>query len=576
MSTLDSRYSINGVISTDKTVLQNLEALCSAAGTWLTYDTNDGKWSFVINQAGTSVKSFDNSNIIGAINVSGSGLTELYNSVRVEFPHIDLNDQKDYVSISIPTADLYPNEPNNQLQIQYDIINNPVQAEMLGLIELKQSRVDKVITFTTDYSSLGLKAGDIIDITSTIHGFSAKLFRVVSIVETESDQGLINLNITALEYDSDVYDFTDLTYYIRTNSTGINTIGNIGIPGTPTITAYSVDARPRVVVESTAPTGLVESMELWYSTDVPPAVTIDANRTYTLLKTVTPSVGNVFAYGEQVDFEVDNLSATSFFVKTRGINSGTSGPFSDPSGQVTYTPTQVTDAVGAGTDILDDGGNPLAGLLAMNALMALLGRFFNNDASTGTPGISSGSLFDNFWKLFNTQTGTSGNTATTTDSIGTVTKNPQAFNTVANNYGNLQITASAGVQRNVMKAPGALSTIHTVYFTPKITGTYKYDVIVDQNTSGADGGRGSAWSEPEDYIGVTVDILTHPGGTFIDGSGSGGPGAQYWTDFAMTGTCTLTANVNYRIEFGASVSTASNPTTSANLDLSWNIYTITS
>jgi len=43
--------------------------------------------------------------------------------------------------------------------------------------------------------------GDIIDITNSTLGFTNKLFRIITVAEVESDNGLQS-EITALEYDS--------------------------------------------------------------------------------------------------------------------------------------------------------------------------------------------------------------------------------------------------------------------------------------------------------------------------------------------------------------------------------------
>lgn len=216
-----SQFTINGVIDTEKTVLQNMQILASAAGSWITFDVNAGKWSVVINRAGSSVKSFTDDNIIGSITVSGTGLNELYNSVQLSFPHKDLNDQVDYITYSIPLANRFPNEFENQLNIEFDCVNNPVQAELLAVRELKQSRVDKIIQFRTDYTSLGLKAGDLIDVTSEMLGYEAKVFRIITIAEEDSDDNTIALSITALEYDADVYDTSDLERQERSTKNGI-------------------------------------------------------------------------------------------------------------------------------------------------------------------------------------------------------------------------------------------------------------------------------------------------------------------------------------------------------------------
>lgn len=220
MSTLVyAPLKINGVISTDKTVLENINTLATAAGCFINYDVSQGKWAVVINRVGSSVASFDDSNIVGSITVAEKSLSEFYNAVQVEFPHPDIKDRKDYVNLSISAGDLYPNEITNTLQIQIDCINDPVQAQYLGGVELKQSRLNKTISFSADYTSLGLTAGDIIDVTSEMYDFDAKLFRIIKLEETDDDS--IGLTITALEYDEDVYSTSGLIRNERTPASGI-------------------------------------------------------------------------------------------------------------------------------------------------------------------------------------------------------------------------------------------------------------------------------------------------------------------------------------------------------------------
>jgi hypothetical protein len=217
MSTIkSSAFTISGVIDTNKPVMQNINTLATAAGCWVTFDINQGKWAVVLNQAGSSIKSFTDANIIGAITISGTGIAELYNSVQVDFPHKDLLDQKDSIVYSIASENRFSNEQDNTLGFQLDCVNDPVQIETLAIRELKQSRIDKVIRFSTDFSSLGLKAGDLIDVTASMYGFTNKVFRILSISEEDGDDHTLVLSITAFEYDSTVYDTTGLTREERT------------------------------------------------------------------------------------------------------------------------------------------------------------------------------------------------------------------------------------------------------------------------------------------------------------------------------------------------------------------------
>ncbi len=214
-------FSINGVIDTSNTVLENLEVLTSSSGCWLSYDIAIGKWAVVINKDGSSVATFNDSNIIGGISLNSTGITELYNSVEVEFPHKDIKDRKDFITLSIAAGDRYPNELDNVLKISLDCVNDPLQAEYIAARELKQSRIDKVIEFRTDYSYMGLKAGELISVTNAALGYTDKLFRIVKLSEEDGDDGVFNIAITALEYDSSIYSTVGLTKTTRTVDNGI-------------------------------------------------------------------------------------------------------------------------------------------------------------------------------------------------------------------------------------------------------------------------------------------------------------------------------------------------------------------
>ncbi|CAB4153685.1 hypothetical protein UFOVP635_19 [uncultured Caudovirales phage] len=394
---LANRYQINGLLDTAKPVLENMEKITDSAGSWMTYDIHTGKWGIVINQTGTSIASFDSSNIIGNITVNGTGLQDLYNSVNAQFPHRELKDSGDFIKTEIPVGDFNPNEQKNTLDLTYDIINEPVQAQLLSLIELKQSRVDKVITLSTDYTYINLKAGDIIDVTDSLFDFDQELFRIVTISEiVEQDSGLM-VSITAIQYDPDVYSTADLYRYTRTDDTGIIGIGSIGVPGTPQVTKFEQDVRPHALIETTAPTGIVEGIEYWLSTDV--SQTQDNLRSYSLIGTRKPVGGGNFTSGVTVTLDYTQSVGTNFLIKTRGFNSTTVGPYSNPSGFVYFEPQQVTEAVGPETSLLDT----VTGLALTLGANYLLKKVFDLATSSGTT--TTASIFDSIFGIFKEETG---------------------------------------------------------------------------------------------------------------------------------------------------------------------------
>lgn len=392
--TLPARYKINGLIDTARPVMENMDKIAAAAGSWMSYDSNEGKWGVIINQTGTSVASFDDSNILGDISISGSGLMDLYTGVNVQFPHRDLRDKADFVTIELPEGDLNANEITNIQSISYDIINEPIQAQLLGFIELKQSRVDLVIKFQSDYSKSNLKAGELIDVTNARFGFDKKIFRILSIFERNEGESII-MDITALEYDASVYSTADLYRYTRTDENGIITKGAIGVPGIPQVSKFEFDVRPRVEISTLSPSGIVEGIEYWITYDV--GIQNDQNRTYRLLGSRQPTINKTWPEGSNVVFEWDSLQQGDFFVKARGVNSTTVGPFSDISGLINYNPVQTTDAISQDTQLYDQNGGMLESLGALALMTAVNGIFSGN---TG-----SGSLFSSIFDLFTTATG---------------------------------------------------------------------------------------------------------------------------------------------------------------------------
>lgn len=444
--TLANRYTINGLVGTESTVLENLEKLCSAAGSWLSYDIHQGKWAVIVNKSGTSEYSFNDSNIIGPLRISSTGIDELYNSVKVSFPHEDLRNQTDFVTISIPSGDRYPNEVDNVLELNYGLVTNPVQAQLLGFIELKQNRVDKVVSFETDYSKISVKAGDIIDITNSVYNFTNKLFRVITVKEVDDEAGNINIEIIALEYDASVYDESNLTKYTRTDNNGIVTLGNLVAPATPTVTKYETDSRPRIEITTSISGGVADQVEFWLSTDVPPAVTVDANRTYNLLTTTKPTTGNVFPLNTNITVEVDSLSTSDFLIKAKALNHEFSSPFSSPSGVINYAPQQATDLLNLGTTV---SNQPESMSFSDLAQMAALSFAINGGVSIlGNIAGNVGTTLANTISVFFANTGILGNSISEVFSTGNTSQYPQGGNVVVNNpqpTGGDGITVTNGV-----------------------------------------------------------------------------------------------------------------------------------
>ena len=385
---LPYRYRINGTLNTSDGVLANMEKLANSAASWISFDMFTGKWDVVINKAEDVSAAFDDSNIIGSIQLNILGLKDMYNSVEVQFPHSDLNGQKDYIRISIPAEDRLPGEPDNNLTINYDLLSDPVQAQFLGLVELKQSRLDKTIVFRADYSKINIPAGAVVSVTNTTFGWTAKQFRIVTVKEI-SDNDALHTEITAIEYDANTYSTDDLYRYIRSNASGIITFGAIGQPDAPQVTKFEGVSRPGILIEADVPGGLVNGMEYWLTRDT--TIGSDENRSYDLIGTVYGTGGTNLTQGDTVELNYDTLDTGNLYVKVRGINGDITGPYSVPSGLINYNAKQVTDAIGANTAVNNSAGSSITGLLGTNALLWLLNQLMsgNKDNTSLLGGLST-------------------------------------------------------------------------------------------------------------------------------------------------------------------------------------------
>ena len=328
------RYEINGVLNTGETVKTNLEKINLASASYTTYDHKIGQWSVVANRATTGtdvIFAFNDDNIIGDINLSTTPLEDLYNTLEVAFADRTQRDQIDYYRDSIPGESLNVLETPNEMRLRTDLINNNLQAGRIGLMEIYQSRADLVISFVADYSALQVETGDVVSVTNFVLGYTNKLFRVTRVRETEGEDGAIAAEITALEYDPNVYtDYYLVDTAVRPTS-GVP-VYDLPAPSAPVVSGETpVAVDPRFALQTTIPAGSypIDSVQALVSTD---------GVNYSSLSTF---IGDgVFDPGDVVTtYYIYGLGANTYYFKARLIVGGIPGPLSAASAAFDWNPT---------------------------------------------------------------------------------------------------------------------------------------------------------------------------------------------------------------------------------------------
>ena len=206
-----NRWQIDGMMSTYQPVKDNIDQICQASNTFFSYNPKRGSFSVVPNRAATTSEKnaayvFDNNNIIDKIDVASTELYSMYNSIEAEYPAVNQKDQTSTVYVATPNVDRNANEPDNGLNVRYDIVNDAPRVKNLANIDLRQSRVDQVLTFDADYSAIQVDVGDIVKVTEPTYNFSNKLYRVMRTVEKELPNSMLVVSVVLLEYSDDVYE----------------------------------------------------------------------------------------------------------------------------------------------------------------------------------------------------------------------------------------------------------------------------------------------------------------------------------------------------------------------------------
>ena len=266
-------YTSDGIFRGTVTVQQAI-AVGDTAGQIGTYTTATGGGAVASTTwyaVAPNLLEFSDDNIISGISISSTRLEDLYNKVEVEFYDKYNRDQKAYYRTSVPNLQLNPNEPVNALRMSLDLCNNSIQSDLLGQIELRQSRDDLVIEFTSNFYGIQAQAGDVINVTSDLYGWAPKPFRVMRVKEQETEDGGLVAQIQALEYNADAYTIESISEFSTAANIKIgNLISSVGLPApeNPVISLPNPAAGvPNFVfsVDIPATGGPFDELEIYYT-----------------------------------------------------------------------------------------------------------------------------------------------------------------------------------------------------------------------------------------------------------------------------------------------------------------------
>ncbi|HSA06137.1 MAG TPA: phage tail protein [Candidatus Gastranaerophilales bacterium] len=195
------RFKLNIVLDAKLSRLDWLNAMLLVCRGYIVYQS--GKIYLKIDQSGSGVQSFDSSNIIaGSEKFWTTPRENKYDIVKVQF--IDPNNEYARVYAVAELSD-YGNEQPIVKTVEALGITNFKQASRLAWFYLNEATTtNKFITFSTTKEGLDRTIGDIISVSSSVMGYTNKIFRIISMSEVQEGQ----IELTCKEYNANLYDDT--------------------------------------------------------------------------------------------------------------------------------------------------------------------------------------------------------------------------------------------------------------------------------------------------------------------------------------------------------------------------------
>jgi hypothetical protein len=193
-------YACDGTIDTNQTTYDNVRALLTACRGMLVF--SGGKYRLVLDVATTASSfGFTESNITGSWVISQAGKRAKYNRVTAGFYNPAKKWQPDLAMVESTALRATDNGLILEAKIDLPFTANSYRAQNIGQLTLNQSRYGLVVKFSAFQEGLRCEVGDVVPITHSTPGWSAKLFRIMQIEIKDNDE----VYVVAREYSASVY-----------------------------------------------------------------------------------------------------------------------------------------------------------------------------------------------------------------------------------------------------------------------------------------------------------------------------------------------------------------------------------
>tara|TARA_R110002012_G_scaffold309174_1_gene516028 strand:- start:726 stop:3569 length:2844 start_codon:yes stop_codon:yes gene_type:complete len=338
-------FDCNAVLDTSKKIIDNVRTLLSGCRGYLPYTS--GKYKLIIETTGSASITLTEDDIEGGYTLNSENKNDKYNRVIVSFINPARNYQVDEVQFppiddsGLTSADQHATMKTAdggfllEGKFNFQTITSPYQAEEMAEIILRRSREALKLTINVAGDGYDLAIGDIVNITHSSLGFSAKAFRVLAITFNED----FSLGLTLVEYQASHYTWASKTVVTSTPSTTLPNPFVIQPPASVTLTDTLVEYNDGTVIVAldvavgASPDSFVDFYQVEY-------------------KLSTDSNFIIYAQGSGLNHRVLNVIDQKIYnVRVKAVNS-----FGVSSSYVSATRT-IVGAIEPPSDVEDFGCN---------------------------------------------------------------------------------------------------------------------------------------------------------------------------------------------------------------------------
>ena len=247
-------FDCNTALDTSRPIIDNVREFLKGCRGYLPY--NAGKYNLIIETTGSASITLTEDNIIGGYSLSTPTKNDRYNRVIVGFVNPDRNFQVDEAQFppiddsGLSSADQHATMKTVdggfllEGRFNFTTLTSKYQAEEMAEVILRRSREALSLGINVDFNGYDLAIGDIVNITHSSIGFSAKPFRVLGITFNRD----LTVGLSLVEYQATHYTWASKTQATAVPTTNLPNPFTIQAPASITLTDEMIEYADGVVL----------------------------------------------------------------------------------------------------------------------------------------------------------------------------------------------------------------------------------------------------------------------------------------------------------------------------------------